>query len=52
MCEEKGPDIKAFARNMRVSMPFFRKLRLIVRNNALKLFSMSTCCGHSGEPGC
>ncbi len=46
------PSIKAFFTNMSVSMPLFEKLRLIFRNNLIKLLKMQNCCGHPGEPGC
>lgn len=32
--------------------PVGRKLRQVVRNNAIKLRTGSRCCGHHGEPGC
>jgi hypothetical protein len=46
------PSIKAFFTNMSVSMPLFEKLRLIFRNNLIKLLKRQNCCGHPGEPGC
>jgi hypothetical protein len=33
-------------------MPLGRKLRLLFRNNWIKVSTGSTCCGHPGEPGC
>lgn len=47
-----GPDPSAFVRNLRVPMPAGRKIRLVVRNNALKIARLQSCCGHPGEPGC
>ncbi len=46
------PDPDAFVRNMRTPMPAARKIRLVVRNNALKIARLQNCCGHPGEPGC
>jgi hypothetical protein len=46
------PSAKAFLANLRAEMPFVRKVWLICRNNLKKLFTMSNCCGHPGEPGC
>lgn len=52
MCEERKPDIRAFFSNMAGPEPLGRKVRLLLRNNFLKLKSMNNCCGHPGEPGC
>lgn len=38
--------------NLRQPMPLRRKVRLIVRNNWIKLRTRSDCCGNYGEPGC
>jgi hypothetical protein len=38
--------------NWRVPLPWHAKLRLAVRNNAIKMFRRQSCCGHHGEPGC
>jgi len=46
------PDPAAFANNLSAPMSASRKLRLIVRNNALKIARLQSCCGHPGEPGC
>jgi hypothetical protein len=32
--------------------PFFTKLRLLIRNNWIKIKNRSSCCGNLGEPGC
>lgn len=45
-----GP--KAFFANLGSPMPLRRKLRLVMRNNGLKLSRRQACCGHPGEPGC
>jgi hypothetical protein len=47
-----GPSPDAFRRNMRQPMPLGRKVRLVVRNSALKVVTLKSCCGHPGEPGC
>lgn len=39
-------------KNLRKPMPFGRKLRLFLRNNLIKIRTVSTCCGNYGEPGC
>ncbi|MGV8082073.1 MAG: hypothetical protein AB2L09_00320 [Coriobacteriia bacterium] len=48
----KRPSPNAFARNLRQPMPLGRKIRLVVRNSALKVVRLQQCCGHPGEPGC
>jgi hypothetical protein len=52
MCGERKPDIRAFFSNMLGPEPLGRKIRLMLRNNFLKVKSMNNCCGHPGEPGC
>jgi hypothetical protein len=47
-----GPSPDAFMRNLRVPMPLGRKVRLVIRNTALKAKTRQNCCGHPGEPGC
>jgi hypothetical protein len=37
---------------MKAPMPLHRKLRLLIRNNFLKMWHRQSCCGHPGEPGC
>jgi hypothetical protein len=48
----EGPSQTAFMRNLRVPMPIGRKVRLVIRNTAIKVKTRQTCCGHRGEPGC
>jgi len=48
----RRPSFSAFLTNMHVPMPWHRKLRLLARNNWLKIRTGSSCCGHPGEPGC
>lgn len=53
MCgQERPPSLRASLENLRQPMPFRRKLRLLVRNNWIKLRTRSSCCGNYGEPGC
>jgi len=52
MCEGKKPDIRAFFTNLSGPEPLSWKIKLVLRNNFLKLTSMKDCCGHLGEPGC
>lgn len=55
MCSEKGqggPSPSEALDNLRKPMPLGRKIRLIVRNNWIKLRTRSECCGNHGEPGC
>ncbi len=46
------PSARAFFTNLSVPMPFWRKVRLLLRNNAIKIAKGQDCCGHPGEPGC
>ncbi|MBI5304368.1 MAG: hypothetical protein HY868_19700 [Chloroflexi bacterium] len=41
-----------FWTNMRAPYPWHTKLWLLIRNNARKIATRQTCCGHAGEPGC
>ena len=52
MCEDRGPSSRAVFSNLRKPVPFVRKIRLIIKNSALKIIRMKNCCGHPGEPGC
>jgi len=53
MCgDEKRPSPRAFLTNLRVDLPWPTKLRLLLRNNLIKLTRGQVCCGHPGEPGC
>jgi hypothetical protein len=46
------PDPRAFFTNLQGPEPWRVKLRLLLRNNWLKLQHLQNCCGHPGEPGC
>jgi hypothetical protein len=42
-----------FRENWRESdAPTTTKLAMALRNNAIKVLTARTCCGHHGEPGC
>ncbi|MFQ6028970.1 MAG: hypothetical protein ACE5Q6_15930 [Dehalococcoidia bacterium] len=42
----------SFRDNLRQPMPFWRKARLVLFNNLLKLKTRQGCCGNYGQPGC
>ncbi len=46
------PRPRFFISNLRQPMPLGRKLRLLLRNNWIKISHGQACCGHPGEPGC
>ena len=46
------PNMKAVFTNMSVPMPLHKKLRLVFRNNLIKIRKRQSCCDHYGEPGC
>ncbi len=46
------PTARAFFTNMSAPMPLGKKLRLVFRNNWIKISRRQNCCGHLGEPGC
>lgn len=52
MCGSDRPSASAFWRNLRKPMPLATKLRLVARNEWIKLSRLQQCCGHAGEPGC
>jgi len=42
-----------FFTNWRSSdLPLLERMRVAMRNNAIKIRNRSDCCGHHGEPGC
>ena len=49
--KRRGP-ARESVENLRQSMALSRKLRLLVRNNWIKMRTRSSCCGNYGEPGC
>ena len=47
------PSMRAFLANFRsYDAPLAEKVRLSLRNTALKGKTRTGCCGHPGEPGC
>ena len=53
MCSERRRGTpKETLKNLRQPGPLGRKLRLVLRNNLIKLRTRSDCCGNHGEPGC
>lgn len=52
MCTENRPDVKAVMDNLRKPMSFVKKIGHIIKNSALKIIRLKSCCGHPGEPGC
>ena len=45
-------ELRAFLDNLRGPEPVLTKIRLVLRNNAIKIVHRQHCCGHPGEPGC
>jgi hypothetical protein len=54
MCQQdrNRPSPRAFFTNLTGPEPWTRKIRLLLRNNLIKLKNFHNCCGHPGEPGC
>jgi hypothetical protein len=50
--EHRKPSIRIFLTNLDVDMPLSKKIWLLFRNNMKKILTLSSCCGHHGEPGC
>ncbi len=46
------PSITSFFTNLQAPMPLGRKVRLLLRNNWIKIRRRTNCCGYPGEPGC
>ncbi len=47
-----GPGLRETIENLRRPMPWRPKLRLILRNYAIRIVRRQNCCGHPNEPGC
>ena len=41
-----------FLDNLRQPMPLWRKVRLVLSNNLIKIRTRRDCCGNHGQPGC
>jgi hypothetical protein len=54
MCDERktSPSPRAFFTNLQGPEPWFQKIRMLFKNNWIKLKRFQNCCGHLGEPGC
>lgn len=50
--EKRRPSIGDFFTNLSGPQPLSKKIRLLLRNNAIKIRNRQDCCGHPGEPGC
>jgi hypothetical protein len=48
----RRPSIRDFFTNLSGPMPIKDKIRLLLRNNFIKIKNRQDCCGHPGEPGC
>ena len=46
------PSPRDFIANLRYSMAWREKLRLLLKNNLIKIKNFQNCCNHPGEPGC
>jgi hypothetical protein len=46
------PSPRDFISNLSIRLPWREKIRLLLKNNLLKLKKRQNCCGHPGEPGC
>lgn len=49
---DQQPTPDAYVRNLAQPMPLARKVRLVLRNQGLRVVKLRACCGHPGEPGC
>jgi hypothetical protein len=54
MCKEEStrPSLRTSLTNLKGPQPWTQKIRLLLRNNRIKLTTLQNCCGHPGEPGC
>lgn len=52
MANDRKPEPKAFFENLKGPMTVHKKLFLFLKNNARKMVTAKSCCGHHGEPGC
>jgi hypothetical protein len=50
--DHERPSIGAVLSNLSGPRPLSEKIRLLIRNNAIKIRNRQNCCGHPGEPGC
>jgi hypothetical protein len=53
MGENTKPSVRVAITNWHdYDAPFLVKLKLLLRNNWIKIKNRSSCCGNLGEPGC
>ncbi|OGW36821.1 MAG: hypothetical protein A2Y97_06115 [Nitrospirae bacterium RBG_13_39_12] len=52
MCDSERPDAKEFLDNLKMPMSLKKKIYYFLKNNAIKIVRLKSCCGHPGEPGC
>jgi hypothetical protein len=53
MSEKVKPSVRVAITNWHdYEAPFMVKLKLLLRNNWIKIKNRSSCCGNHGEPGC
>ncbi len=50
---KKRPSLQGVFSNWKNNpLPFFSKVKMVLRNNLIKLKTRKNCCGHYGEVGC
>jgi hypothetical protein len=52
MARKDRPEAESVVANLKVQMPLGKKLKLLLRNNFIKISKLQNCCNHPGEPGC
>jgi hypothetical protein len=52
MDKKRSRSGRSFLANLHADMPWSKKIRLLIRNNWIKIRNFQGCCGHPGEPGC
>jgi len=52
MCQTPRPRLDRFLENLARPGRFGGKVRLVIANTLRKIFSLRTCCGRPGQPGC
>jgi hypothetical protein len=48
----RGPSLRALLTNLDAPLPLPKKLFYLTRNLTKRAVTLSTCCGHPGQPGC
>jgi hypothetical protein len=52
MARKDRPNAESVVANLKVRMPLGKKLKLLLKNNFIKIIKLQNCCNHPGEPGC